>query len=245
MKFFSLIALLGLTVSAFAVDVKLEDYQWNLTDVSERGLSKEKLFNEMDIDYIKPKSSICSNRALMWANDFKRDHNLNTAKIFVFFTSKKNSGIRFKSWWYHVAPVINENGQLWVVDPAFQGRGGINNAVSLQDWMKYFNRGETCKEIKASETEFFELMFSGRMYPESTSYGYYPCYYRLTPHTFWTPNIVAQNMLGVDSDGKPVRVERPAINKSELMQSCVEATAGKIGLALGASKAKCEEYLAR
>ena len=245
MKLFSLFVLLSLTVSGYAQDLKLNNYQWNLTDVSKRGLTKEKLFKGMDTELIKTNSSICSNRALMWANDFKRDYNLDTAKIFIFFTEKKNDDLKFKVWWYHVAPVINEAGKLWVVDAGFQGRNGINEPRTTDDWMKYFNDGKTCRPIAVNETELIELMYSQQTYPKTTAYGAHPCYYLIVPHTFWTPNIVAQNLLGRDSAGQPVRTERPTINRNELSQACIEAASGKIGWALGSSKKKCEEYLAR
>lgn len=247
MKFFSLIALLGLSISAFAQEIKLNPFQWTMTDVASRGLTKESLFKGMDTELVKTNSSICSNRALMWANDFKRDHNLDTGKIFIFFTEKKNDDVKFKVWWYHVAPVINEAGNIWVVDAGFQGRNGINEPRTKEDWMKYFNQGQVCREIKPNETELIELMFSQQTYPKYTAYGNHPCYYMIVPHTIWTPNVLAQTLLGKDSSGKPVRVERPSINQKELMEACVEAATGKLGLGrvFGSSKQKCEDYLAR
>ncbi|WPU64840.1 protein-glutamine glutaminase family protein [Peredibacter starrii] len=245
MKLISLIALMGLSISAFAQEIKLNPFQWTMTDVASRGLTKEALFKGMDTEFVKTNSSICSNRALMWANDFKRDHNLDTGKIFIFFTEKKNDDVKFKVWWYHVAPVINESGNIWVVDAGFQGRNGINEPRTKEDWMKYFNQGQVCREIKPNETELIELMFSQQTYPKYTAYGNHPCYYMIVPHTIWTPNVLAQSLLGKDSSGKPVRVERPAIVERELMEACVEAASGKIGRVFGSSKKKCEEYVAK
>jgi hypothetical protein len=74
-----------------------------MTNIASQGLDKETPFSRMDRKFIKPKSSICSNRALMWANDFKQKWNLDTAKVFLFYTKKKGDVSR-KTWWYHVAP---------------------------------------------------------------------------------------------------------------------------------------------
>jgi hypothetical protein len=231
MKFALLLSLISL--SALAHGLKLEDYNWQLTDVTSKNFTKEKLFSSMDRDFINTSSSICSNRAHMWVNNFKKSLNIDTAKIFLFYTKKKGS-ISLKTWWYHVAPAINENGQVWVMDAGFPG--------SKEDWLYIFAASKNCKEIKANETELVELIFSGRTFPHETSYGRYDCYYKVTPHTFWTPQVVAMNLLGRDAEGRAVRVERDEIDKNELYQACLEATTSKIGYALGHNKKECKEY---
>lgn len=233
--------------SVMAADLPLTDYPWSLTDIAEKGLTKERLFSRMDREFIKTKSSICSNRALMWAHDFKRDYNLDTAKVFLFFTKEETPegelNISFRrTWWYHVAPVINENNQMWVMDAGF---AYIKAPMTLSQWTKKFAFSETCKEIKATENELVELIFREKTFPRQTAYGHHTCYYKVVPHTIWTPDVLAKNLLGIDASGKPVRVERPEINKDELFQACIEATAGKLGWALGSSKKQCEEYVRR
>lgn len=232
-----------LSFSSLAADLRIKDYNWNMTDIASQGLTKEALFTRMDRDFVKPKSSICSNRAHMWVNDFKRDHNIDSGKIFLFYTEKK-SGFSLKTWWYHVAPIINENGNFWVMDAGFGS--WLKTPVTPQEWLEKFTRStKGCKEISASETELVELIFSERAFPAETSYGYNDCYYKIVPHTIWTPEVLAQNLLGKDASGKPVRVERDEINKNELLQACMEATSTKFGWALGSSKEKCKEYIAR
>jgi hypothetical protein len=225
-----------------ANDLKVKDYQWSMTNIASKGLNKETLFSRMDRDFIKTKTSICSNRALMWANDFKQKWNLDTAKVFLFYTEKKGDASR-KTWWYHVAPVINENGDVWVMDAGFPR--WVTEPMTIPDWLEKFSNSTNCKEISANETDLVELMFSSQVFPSRTAYGRYDCYYKIVPQSIWTPDILAQNLLGKDSDGRPVQVERHEIDKNELYQACVEATASKIGWALGSSKAKCKEYVAR
>lgn len=225
--------------SAHATDIQIKDYKWTMTDVSSRKLSKETLYSRMDRDFIKTKSSICSNRAHMWANNFKKEHNLDTGKIFLFYTKKKGD-VSLKTWWYHVAPVINENGNVWVMDAGFPG--WIKSPLSAQQWLFKFADSTNCKEINANETELIDLIFKGQVFPHQTSYGYHDCYYKITPHTIWTPEILAMNLTGRNSEGRPVRVERNEIDSNELFQACIEATSSKFGYALGASKKKCKEY---
>jgi hypothetical protein len=225
--------------SAFATAIEIKDYNWPMTNISSRGLSKEALFSRMDRNFIKTSSSICSNRALMWAHNFKKDYNLDSGKIFLFYTKKKGE-VSLKTWWYHVAPVINENGKVWVMEAGFPG--WISSPLTKENWLYKFSDSTNCKEIQAKETELVELIFRGQVFPHQTSYGYHDCYFKIVPHSIWTPEVLAQNLLGRDRSGRPVRVERSEIDSSELYQSCLEATSTKIEYALGTNKKKCKEY---
>lgn len=224
---------------AVAADLKLKDYDWSLSDVAQRGLTKEKLFSGMDRDFIRTKDSICSNRAMMWVHNFKEKHDIDTGKIFLFYTKKKGD-ISLKTWWYHVAPVINENGNVWVMDAGFPG--WITRPISGTEWLSKFANSTNCKEINATETDLLELIFNGQTFPHQTRYGYHDCYYKIVPHTIWTPEILAMNLLGRDSDGRPTRIDRDVVDREELYQACLEATTSKIGFALGTNKKECKEY---
>jgi hypothetical protein len=236
MKISILISLLSFSV--YAKEIKLKDYDWELTDILSTGQTRNSIFSRMDRDFIKTDESICSNRALMWANDFKRIYEINSAKIFLFYTKPKKE--RLFTWWYHVAPVINENGTPWVLDGAFSGL--INGPVSTQEWLSTFSQSKNCREISASETDLIENIFSGRVFPKQTRYGFHECYYKIVPHTLWTPQNVAQDILGRDSAGRPVRIETHEIIQDELYQACIEATTSKIEYALGVNRKKCKEY---
>ncbi len=227
-----------LSFSVLAKDIKLKDYDWELTDILSRGQTRNSLFSRMDRDFIKTGESICSNRALMWVNNFKKTYEINSAKIFLFYTKPKKE--RLFTWWYHVAPVINENGTPWVVDGGFEGL--IDGPVSIQEWLTFFSQSKKCREISATETDLIENIFTSRVFPKQTRYGYHECYYKIVPHTLWTPQNVAQDLLGKDSTGKPVRIDTDEINPNELYQACIEATTSKIEYALGVNRKKCKEY---
>ena len=233
------VLLLLVSLSSLAADLKVKDYNWNMTDVLSKGYTKEALYTRMDRDFIKTGSSICSNRALMWANNFKQKYGLDTAKIFLYYTKKKG-GLSLKTWWYHVSPVINEGGKVWVMDAGFPG--WIDTPQTKEEWLAKFTDSNNCKEMNANETDLIELIFNGQVFPHDTAYGRHDCYYKIVPHTIWTPEIMAQNLLGVDSEGRPVRTERPEIEREELYQACIEATASKLGRVFGSSKKQCKEY---
>ena len=238
MKFMALAALL-LTGAAFAGPISLPGEDYVLNDIAQMGLKKEVLFSKMDRQFIKLGDSICANRAQMWTYEFKRQHNIDAAKMFLFYTMKSGEGSR-KDWWYHVTPVINENGAMWTMDAGF---GGIKSPLKFNDWFHYFVGSANCKEIKDSDVDLIERMFKGMRYPDVTSYGAYDCYYRVVPATYWFPSHVATHLLGRNEEGRPTRLERTEFDVDEVFQACVEATTGPMNRWLGGGKKQCKEWL--
>ncbi|HXH31404.1 MAG TPA: protein-glutamine glutaminase family protein [Bacteriovoracaceae bacterium] len=226
--------------SAFAQTITLKDYDYPVTDIASKNLSTEGLFSSMNRSFIDVGSSICSNRALMWANDFKRNYGLNTAKIFVFFTSINGRSAN-KSWWYHVSPMVNDRGNMVVMDAGFSDM--IEGPLSIGDWLVEFTGTSNCKEIKADETDLIEKMYRTMQFPIRTSYGSNDCYYRIAPAGNWTPESVAKQILGKDASGTPVRYERNEIDQEELFTACLESTSSSLGRFFGNGKKKCKKYI--
>jgi hypothetical protein len=238
-KLTSLTVFFALSFSASAQF--LPDYDFTLTDVLTRGQNKDTLFSGLNRTLVKTGSSICSNRALIWTFDMKRNHNINAANIFLFYTGK-NAEIGSKKWWYHVAPVINEGGKIWVIDGGFSGL--VKRPMRMNEWLTKFVDTSQCKMIQAHEHDLFERMFLERMFPEYIpEYGQNDCYAVITPGMLWTPATVAMNALQQDADGRPIRFTRDQYDMSELLQACKEAAAGRLGSVLGGKTKKCREYL--
>jgi hypothetical protein len=232
---------LGMASSAFAQEVTLSDFNnWKLTDIAAKGYKKEALFSKMNRDLIKVGASICSNRALVWAYDFKRNQNIDAGKLFLFYT-KKTGEVGQKTWWYHVTPIINEKGSIFAMDAGFPG--SIKAPITPKEWLKKFAGSSDCKEIKSGENDLIERMFYGYVFPGTTSHGTYDCYYSMTPGGYWTPSSVAMGLLGVDENGKPVQYIRDEINQEEVYAACVEAVTGPLGRVLGGGKKRCAKYL--
>ncbi|HLW56697.1 MAG TPA: protein-glutamine glutaminase family protein [Bacteriovoracaceae bacterium] len=239
-------SLLAFTTLAYSQDVKLKNFDWTVTDIKSRGLNSKSLFDKLDRKFINLKSSICSNRAHMWAYDLEGKHNIDTAKIFLFYT--KESGVNetsLRGWWYHVAPVVSDKGVLTVLDGGFPGF--IKSPLTTNEWMEKFSRHPRCKEIQPHETELIERMFVGALYPDVTPYGVHKCYYMITPSPYWTPATIATEILGRDENGRPARIDRTEINLGELEFACMEATTTKLGRIFGgiSAKEKCEEFISK
>jgi hypothetical protein len=241
MKISFYLAGLLLTTSSFSQSIYLKDFKdWTVTDISSLGHKKEKLFSQMNDELVKIGGSICSNRAMVWAWDFKRFYQVDAAKIFLFYTQKK-AGFGEITWWYHVAPVVNEKGSLYVMDAGFPGY--ITRPTTIDEWLESFAKSTRCKEIQANETELIERMFDGYVFPKKTSFGTYDCYYKITPAGYWTPTSVAQGLLGVDENGKKIDYVRDTMDIEEVFEACTEAVTSKLGWAMGAGKSKCKKYL--
>ena len=241
MKVFVMMLAMGVVSSANAQDVVLADFNnWKMTDVSLKGYKKEDLFSKMNRKIVRPGASICSNRALVWAYDFKRNQNIDAGKLFLFYT-KESGDLGRITWWYHVAPVINENGVIFAMDAGFPSM--IKAPMTTAEWLKKFAGTSNCKEIKANETDLIEKMFDGYVYPETTAYGRFDCYYTITPGGYWTPSSVAKGLLGVDENRTPVSHVRDDVDREEVSAACVEAATSSIGRVFGGGKKKCEEYL--
>lgn len=227
-------------LALLAQTVTLNDWNTPVTDITTRNQTKESLFNGLNRDLVKVGESICSNRALMWVYDLKRHHNIEAAKMFLFYTGKTGHVGR-KTWWYHVTPVVNEKGQLFTIDAGFPGF--IDGPLTLNEWLHDFVGSSSCKEIKATDTDLIERMFSGRVFPESTAHGRFDCYYMLAPAGYWTPASVAMGLLGRDENGTPVHYVRDQIDTDEVYSACVEASTSTLGRVFSNPKKKCKRYV--
>lgn len=238
MKLLSLLVLF--TVPAFAQTLMLKDFNYPVPDISEKNQSKEILFKDMNRTLVRTKDSICSNRAHVWSYEFQKKEVV-APKIFLFFTPKTGS-FGGMSWWYHVSPMVNENGKLWVMDAGFPDR--FNAPVSVEAWLKEFNGQESvCKEIKHADIDLIGRMFKAEAFPETTSHGKYNCYYKIAPAGYWTPSQLAQNLSGHDENGRPVNFNREEMEEGDVMQACVETSTNPLGWMVRSTRAKCRYFI--
>ncbi len=230
--------LIALAIAAFAFeasaqDLRLTEFPWTLTDIRQQNVTKEELFKEMDRDTIVG-SSICANRALMWLYKFKKDHAVDGAKIFVFYTGSRTQ-FSLRRWWYHVAPIINEAGTEYVMDAGFPG--SIKGPVLVENWIKNFVGNNNCYEIKEGDRDLAELMYKGAQFPKETFRGKYDCYYVKAPAGHWFPRSVADSIMGENVS--------PEINENSVYSACLEASTNPVQGLLRAGKKKCKKFVGR
>ena len=232
--------LLSLSRVSYAQTLHLSEYNYEIRDLKTRGLSKENLYQKMNRRLVRHQDSICSNRAHVWAWDFKIS-DIDSPKIFLFFTSKTG---RFDgvSWWYHVSPLVNHGGKLWVMDAGYPKK--VNTPLGMTEWMKTFaGEKSNCKEIKSTDTELVKKMYSGNAFPETTAYGKYDCYFKITPAGYWTPAQIARNILGHDENGRPTNFNRDEMDAEEVMEACIEASTTPLGWTWGTSLNRCRYFI--
>ena len=239
MKRYVSLAIFAACLSAGAGPVTLATDNFVLRDIKEQGLTASSLFKKMRgfglVDF-----SICANRAHVWAYDFQQK-NIDSAKIFLFFTKKSGNNI-YLTWWYHVAPVINENGELLVMDKTLR-----NRPESTAKWLSKISDTNRCYEIKDEDTDLLQRIYAGVTFPAVTSpeRGHYDCYYRIMPSGYWFPRSIAERLLGQDENGAPIAVEELGgnVGRKDAYSACRQSFSGPINGLLGSGSRVCRRYL--
>jgi hypothetical protein len=92
--------------------------------------------------------SQCFKRAHMWAYDMWSKLNINSQKIFIFYTQRYIQLEDFE-WWFHVAPMVTSNGREFVLDGTF-----MDKPVTVEQWQHRFIQSEniTCPVIENYKT---------------------------------------------------------------------------------------------
>ncbi len=123
------------------------------SDVTEE--EAQELFRRLQLDHrYMGQFSECFQRAHLWSHLLERQSNIVTNKAFLFFTYKfqmrhrvvGRTGRPF-TWWFHVAPTVRVNGELWALDATFTDR-----AMPVQEWATSLMRNpEECVETPINQ----------------------------------------------------------------------------------------------
>lgn len=121
----------------------------------------------------------CFNRALVWSKQMYDRDNVKSMKILIYYTKKYRREIDGK-WWFHIAPMIDVNGQFYVMDKEFN-RAPVTDSA----WERIFTKkmekkgiyGYRCKIIKNVKEYYDE-------YNQRNEY----CNIQVTSMYYWEPN---------------------------------------------------------
>jgi len=239
MKYTLFFALL-LPLTAAAQDIFLPDYNTHLTDVESVGLTKERVFRQLDRNVVDVFESVCSNRAHVWTYQLAKQRNITAGKIFVFYTDR--SGLaRDEDWWYHVAPVISARGEFSVIDGGLPGI--VDKPLSKEAWFKKIVNYSNCREITAADEDIIPNMFTMSRMPKMSIAGVSDCYYRITSAPYWTPKTIALNLLGRDETGAPISFEREDFVEYEVLSACLEVTTRGLNPGTERKMNRCRKFL--
>lgn len=225
----------------------LKDFDYQLTDIATKGLSKETLFARTQTSFMDLEKSICANRAHVWGYDLTRWNKINTGKIFFFFGASIWNEDDKHGYMYHVAPYIIENGTEYVMESSYPSE--LNGPLTVDDWMENetYNRikASDCLEITAADTDLTEYFYARINLPEKRTSGKpgARCYFRKVPGHYWFPTSIALHDLKKDEDGNKVEFDPKAFDVDDVFEACVETASGKIGRFFGGGRAKCKAHL--
>ena len=87
-------------------------------------------------------NSGCYQRAHNWSFQLANENNVNSMKVFLFFTARYQREFDYV-WMYHVAPLLpvkmaDGSVEEMVFDPTFVSKIYENKPISIRDWTKYF-----------------------------------------------------------------------------------------------------------
>lgn len=118
------------------------------------------------------KESQCFNRAHIWAYEWRKNHNLYSSKIWIFFTRKFLRSYATFEWWFHVAPMVhvNENGSVKerAMDIKYSSR-----PLPIQDWANIFMKGKGPCATVSNYSEHANYPYEGYCYFQKSSMYYY------------------------------------------------------------------------
>jgi hypothetical protein len=243
-----LILPLIVTTAAFSQTAGyIADYNYQVSDISEKGLKKEVLFARMERSMMDLEKAICANKAHVWAYDFYRFYGINTGKIFVFFGSSIWTEDK-KGWMYHVAPYIVENGKEWVMEASYSD---VLKPLDVNAWVanETYGRvdGSECVELSVADTDLTHYFYERFNLPENRGPGKQGarCYLKKVPGYYWFPTSIAMHELKKDEDGDSIDFNPTSFDIDDVIKACDEAVSSKFGRIFGGAKAKCKKYLKR
>lgn len=227
----------------------LQDFDYQLTDIATKGITKESLFSNAKTSFMDLEKSICANRAHVWGYDLFRFNKINAGKIFIFFGSSIWKKSDKHGYMYHVAPFIIENGNEYVLESSYPSE--LSGPLTVDEWIENetYNRvkGSDCVEITAKDTDLTEYFYERHTLPEVRASGKQGarCYIRKVPGHYWFPTSIALHDLKKDENGKPVEYDPKTFDESDVLEACIETASSKIGRVFGGGKEKCKAYLKR
>jgi hypothetical protein len=122
------------------VPTPLDGYQANsLANID----SAEEVFRSMRRD--TRWRSQCYNRAHVWTYEIYRRYNINSRKVWLFFTQKYIKQYRYK-WWFHVTPAIAVDG---VDEDVMFDREFTRSPLQITEWKNIFMKNNApCPEVQ-------------------------------------------------------------------------------------------------
>ena len=120
--------------------------------------------------------SQCFNRAHIWSKSMWDNYRIKSMKIFIFYTKKFREEVSDK-WWFHVAPMINVNGEMYVMDKEF-----TRTPKTAEQWERIFTKKMNNPSYRCIKMDNISTFYeSNNYYNEFCNIEYSSMYH-------WGPN---------------------------------------------------------
>ena len=101
-----------------------------------------------ELKFYRKSYAECFQRAHLWSFELRQMMNIQSQKVFLFFTDRYTRRTGF-DWWFHVAPFVLVNGTEMVLDPYF-----FSKPVDMQTWTDYFMKNDTSCLVAKSYQDY-------------------------------------------------------------------------------------------
>lgn len=243
----SVLGFMLLPIQLLAADLPIDGYAYSVTDISNHGLTAQKLFRALPTSWMDLEHSVCANRAHVWSHELHRRYGINTGTIFIFFGAKVWEGEKHK-YWYHAGTYVVENGQELVLEQSYPSE--VSRPLTVVEWMHNEMEGKAdaskCVELKKdSDRDMTERFYYHAFLPHQRPDGKpaYHCYYRKVPGYIPYPEMVAELELGVDEDGQKIDYDLKAFDSNLVWNACVDAYAGRNLFKKGPARSFCAQFI--
>lgn len=111
--------------------------------------------------------SQCYKRAHVWAFNMKQKHNVDSMKIFLFFTKKYIEEFEY-DWWFHVAPYVATTSGELVMDRTY-----TRSPMSVPRWTSIFMKNNASCPVVNSYNQYSQNQWSNYCYVRKVSMYYF------------------------------------------------------------------------
>ncbi len=113
-----------------------------------------------------PKESQCFNRAMVWAYEWWKNHEIRSNKIFIFFTRSYIRKFNFE-WWFHVAPYVHVLKDGKVVERVMDIKY-TSGPLQIPSWTNLFMKNNASCPVITKYSDYADFPYEGDCYIQRT-----------------------------------------------------------------------------
>lgn len=206
----------------------LRDFNYRLTNIPTME-EAERIYASLETELTSNFGLECGSRAHVWSWQMKKNFNIQSGKIFLYYTPKSFNYTRML-WGMHVVPYVIVDGKEYVMEKAKKyvvNPGGgfyltndllFPKPMLLSEWLKALTGFDSCNELDHSEPAdrtWLAHFKNVRVIPDPNA----NCHIRKTPMDYWWGTSVYNHTFN--------GFVAPPIRQADVMASCLKSMAGR------------------